>query len=191
MLASRGTPLGRQVALDLVRAEAWRADWQLRAAAILDGSHEWQFRRSALGPVVVRACERFAAGSRVNGIDLAPDVSDWSASAVLDEEAVICAVAGAVIATAGLTEGAASRSLSVAIGGAKDDSLTVTVAEDGVTPPAGVDRFFDVKWSERPGGWLAAVAAVTVRAVAERHNGQATLLDRNGRGTALQFSLSR
>jgi len=192
MLAGRGTPLGRQVALDLVRAEAWRADWQLRAAAILDGSHEWQFRRSALGPVVVRACERFAAGSRVNGIDLAPDVSDWSASAVLDEEAVICAVAGAVIATAGLTEGTASRSLSVAIGGAKDDRLTVTVAEDGVTPPAGIDRrFFDVKWSERPGGWLAAVAAVTVKAVAERHNGQAALLDRNGRGIALQFSLSR
>jgi hypothetical protein len=192
MLAGRGTPLGRQVALDLVRAEAWRADWQLRAAAILDGSHEWQFRRSALGPVVVRACERFAAGSRVNGIDLAPDVSDWSASAVLDEEAVLCAVAGAVIATAGLTEGAASRSLSVAIGGANDDRLTVTVAEDGVAPPAGIERrFFDVKWSERPGGWLAAVAAVTVRAVAERHNGQAALLNRNGRGTALQFSLSR
>ena len=192
MLAGRGTPLGQQVALGLVRAEAWRADWQLRAAAILDGSHGWQFRRSALGPVVVRACERFAAASRLNGIDLALDVSDWSASAVVDEEAVICAVAGAVIATAGLTEGGASRSLSVAVGGSKDDRLTVTVAEDGVTPPAGIDwRFFDVKWSERPGGWLAAVAAVTVKAVAERHNGQAVLLDRNGRGTALQFTFSQ
>jgi len=104
----------------------------------------------------------------------------------------MCAVAGAVIATTGLTEGAASRFLSVAIGGAEDDRLAVTVTEDGVTPPAGIDRrFFDVKWSERPGGWLAAVAAVTVKAVAERHNGRASLLDRNGRGTALQFSLSR
>jgi hypothetical protein len=128
----------------------------------------------------------------LNGIELALDVSDWSASVVLDEEAVICAVAGAVMATAGLSEGAVSRSLSVAVGSSKDDRLAVTVAEDGVTPPAGIDRrFFDVKWSERPGGWLAAVAAVTVKAVAERHNGEAALLDRKGRGSALQFTFSQ
>jgi len=192
MLAGRGTPLGQQVALGLVRAEAWRADWQLRAAAILDGSHEWQFHRCSVGPLVVRACERFAASSRLNGIDLALDVADWSASAMLDEEAVICAVAGAVMATAGLSEGAASRSLSVAVGRSKDDRLAITVAEDGVSPPAGIDRrFFDVKWSERPGGWLAAIAAVTVQAVAERHNGEAALLDRKGRGSALQLTFSQ
>jgi hypothetical protein len=192
MLTGRATPLGRQVALGLVRAEAWRAGWQLRAAAILDGSHAWQFRRSALGPVVARACEEFAEASRLNDIDLALDVSDWKASAVLDEQAVIRAVAGAVIATAGLAAGSGSRSLTVAVGVSKDDRLTVSVAEDGVTPPADLDRrFFDVTWPERPGGWLAAIAAVTVKAVAERHNGQAVLLDRNGRGSALQFSLGR
>jgi hypothetical protein len=189
MLADRGTPLGRQVALGLVRAEAWRADWQLRAAAILDGSHEWQFHRCAFAPLVVRACERFAVWSRLNGLDLALDVSDWSASAMLDEEAVIAAVAGAVMATAGLSEGASSLSLSVAVGRSKEDRLAVTVAGDGVTSPAGIDRhFFDVKWQERPGGWLSAIAAATVKAVAERHNGQAVLLDRVGRASALQVT---
>jgi hypothetical protein len=192
ILAGRGTPLGQKVALGLVRAEAWRADWQLRAAAILDGSHQWQFRRCALGPLVARACERFAASSRLNGIALALDLSDWSVSAALDEEAVICAVAGAVMAVAGLSEGAASRSLSVTVDRTKDDRLAVTVAEDGITPPVGLDhRFFDLKWAERPGGWLATIAAVTVKSVAERHNGQAVLLDRKGRGSALQFTFSQ
>jgi hypothetical protein len=189
MLAGRGTPLGRQVALDLVRAEAWRADWQLRAAAILDGSHEWQFRRLAVGPVVVRACERFAAGSRLNGIDLAPDVSDWSASAVLDEEAVICAVAGAVIATAGLTEGAASRSCRLPLAGRRTIGSRSRWRRTASRLGWLFCRLFEVQVTRHKELQSKARQFSQSTRILEASRGK--ILDRNGRGTALQFSLSR
>ena len=192
MLTGRATPMAQQVALDLIRAEAWRADWQLQAAAILDGTHAWQFRRCSIGTVIVRACERFAAESRLNGVELTPDVSDWGTSALVDEEAVMCAVTGAVLATAGLTDRAGVRSMTIGLSRSKDGHFTIDVAQDTFAPPAGIDReFFDWQWSDRPGGWQATLAAVTVKAVAERHRGHAALLDRNGRGSALQFSLAQ
>src|SRR5262249_9024405 len=49
-----GSPLVRRVALDLIRAAAWRAAWQVRAAAVLDQTHRWQFRPRFVGAVLSR-----------------------------------------------------------------------------------------------------------------------------------------
>jgi hypothetical protein len=192
MLGGRGASMAQKVALDLVRAETWRAAWQLQAATILDGTHDWQFRRCVLGATIARVCEGFAPESRLKGITLSPDVADWNLAAILDESAVVCAVTGAVIATAGLIDGAAATAISVAVTRADETRLTIDVAQDGTAPANSVDgRFFDEQWFERPGGWPAAIGAATALAVTRRHQGDAILLTREGRGSTVRLTFAR
>jgi len=182
--------MAQKIALDLLRAETWRASWQLGAAAILNNTHTWQFRRSVLGPMVARVCDGFASESRLKGIVLTQEVPDWNLSAVIDEDAVICALTGAIIATAGLTEGAGAPVITVAGGRSDDGQLTIDIAQDLVAPAADIEsRFFDPRWSDRPGGWPATIGAAMAKAVTQRHRGDALLLARDERGSTLRLTL--
>ena len=104
MASDDGSPMVRRVALDLIRAAAWRAAWQMRAAAVLDQTHRWQFRPRLLGAVLARVRDGFAADGRLRGVAVALNVADWNLTGDLDEEALVAGVSGAVVATAGLLE---------------------------------------------------------------------------------------
>ncbi len=190
MLAGDISPMTRRVALDLVRAEAWRASWQLRTAAILEGIHEWRFKSLPLGYLVRQACDGFSSEGRLRAIDLRVNLVDGDPSADLDEGALICGVTGAVMAVAGLLgSGDASQQVTLAVRRWPGEALAVEIAQDVVSPASGVaDRFFDRTWSDRPGGWNATIGAAVAQAVAERHGGEAAFLT-DGRGSTVRLTL--
>jgi hypothetical protein len=49
-------------------------------------------------------------------------------------------------------------------------------------------RFFDLSWSDRPGGAAAAIGAAAARAVAERHGGDATFVAGAAPGSTVRLT---
>jgi hypothetical protein len=189
MAAGAVTPMARRVALDLVRAEAWRASWQLAASEILDDLHEWRFRPLHLGSLVRQASDGFASECRLRSVGLRLTLVDGDASAEFDEDAIICAVTGAVVATADLVGGGDAPEVAVTLRRWNSDALAVEIAQDVVSPPPIVaERFFDSAWLERPGGWTATMGATVAQIVAERHGGEAVFLA-DGHGSTVRLVL--
>ena len=139
MLVDRGTPMAQKIALDLLGAEIRRAGWQLRATAILENRHAWHFRRSMLGSVIARACDELAIESHFTGIELTKNISDWNVAAAIDEEAVLCALTGAILATAGLAEHVDARAITVSISGTAERPA-IDVTQTGVALLSGIGR---------------------------------------------------
>ena len=192
LLAGHGSPMARRLALDLVLAEAWRAAWQLRASAILAGAHRWQFKPALLGSVLARVRDGFAAEGRLRGIDLKVNVADWNTSADIDEDALVAALCGAVVATAGLIGDVESPQLTLVARRTDGKSIAVEITQDTVAAGSSVaNRFFDAAWSDRPGGRAAAIGAAVAHAVAEGHAGEAAFVSGVGRGTAVRLTLGR
>ena len=68
----------------------------------------------------------------------------------------------------------------------------VEVTQDEASLPAGARaRFFDSTWTDRPGGWTAAIGAAVARAVAQHHGGEAALVPAGKRGTTLRLTFTR
>lgn len=192
LLSGDASAMARRIALDLVQAEAWRASWQLRAAAILRNTHRWNFRSTILSSVLGRVRDGFAAERRLRGIDLKLDVVDWNVAAHLDEEAVVCGVSGAIVASAGVLAGLDDPQVMLAVRRADGKALTVEITQDAVVLDASVvDRFFDPTWSDHPGGRAAVIGAAAARAVAERHGGDASLSVGLGAGSTVRLTLGR
>jgi hypothetical protein len=187
-----GSPLVRRVALDLIRSAAWRASWQVRASAVLDQTHRWQFRPRLVGAVLSRVRDGFAADGRLRGVEVTMQVADWNATLDLDEEALVAAVAGAVIATSGVMEGIESPRVVVTARPMGESDLVIDVSQDAVTvDPADAERFFDASRPDRLGGRLAAIGASAARVVAQRHAGDAVLVSDAGRGSTVRLTLRR
>ena len=191
MASDDGSPIVRRVALDLIRAAAWRASWQMRAATVLDQTHRWQFRPRLVGSVVSRVRDGFAADARLRGVEVAMHVPDWNAAADLDEEALVAAVSGAVVAIAGLMEGVESPQIHITARAASESDLILEVTQDaGAIDPADGDRFFDPTRPDRIGGRVAALGAAVARAVAQRHAGEAAFVA-DARGCTVRLTLRR
>ena len=187
-----GSPLVRRVALDLIRASAWRASWQMRAAAVLDHSHHWQFRPRLVGAVLSRVRDGFAADGRLRGVEVAMHVADWNAAAELDEEALVAAVSGAIVATAGLMDGVESPRISISARTTGESTVTIDVTQDQV-PVDGdeAERFFEMAKPDRGGGRSAATGAAAALLVAQRHAGDAVFVADGGRGSTVRLTLRR
>jgi hypothetical protein len=191
-LTGKGSAIANRVALDLVKAEAWRASWQLRATAILEGLYVWRYKPVSIGPLLTRVRDGFAAESRLSGIGLRLNPGDSSVSADADEEGVVCGVTGAVIATAGLMEGLETPEITLTARGSTGKGVTIDVAQDAVSVPGTVvGRFLDGRWSDRPGGWLAAIGAGAAKVMADNHSGESLFLPRDGRGSTVRLTLGR
>jgi len=186
-----GSPTVRRVALDLIRAAAWRAAWHLRAAAVLDQTHRWQFRPRLLGAVLARVRDGFAADGRLSGVGVTLNVADWNLSGDFDEEALVAGVAGAVVATAGLMDAVDSPHVSIVVHAADGADVAIDVMQDAVNVDrADADAFFEPARPDRLGGQLAATGAALARAVARRHAGDATFEADAGRGSTVRLTLA-
>jgi hypothetical protein len=187
-----GSPAVRRVALDLIRAAAWRAAWQMRAASVIDQTHRWQFRPRLLGAILSRVHDGFAADRRLSGVDVTLHVADWNATADLDEEALAAAVCGAVVAIVGLMDGVESPRVALRVRAPEDSTLTIEVAQDAVVVDAAdADRFFDATRPDELGGRLAAIGANAARVVARRHAGDAMFVVDAVRGGTVRLTLGR
>jgi hypothetical protein len=192
LLGAARSPMAQRAGTDVVRAHAWRAAWLLRANAIVGGTHRSQFRARSLSSVLGQLREGFAAECRMTEFALQVHAAEYEATVTIDEPALVAGLTGAVLAMLGLAaqaEGAVVKVTAVTLTG---ELRTIEVSADDVVVRAHTSaRFFDTSWSDRPGGWLAGLAAATAKAVAAQHGGDATFVARERRGGVLRLTLNR
>jgi hypothetical protein len=193
LLSEEASPMARRQHVALIQAEAWRASWLVQAHAIIGGQHCSDVRPRQLGPMLERIRQGFAAESRLSGVPINLRTSDWSASVAVDEGVIVAAIAGGLFATLGLIGGRESAGpVRVTVEALAGELRTIEIAQDDVEAPAVASlRFFDLDWSDRPGGWLSAMGAATARAVARQHGGHAALLLGERRGTVVRLNLTQ
>jgi hypothetical protein len=192
LLASEPTAVARQVSLDLIRHQAWRAAWLLRAHAILDGATTARPRSRRLAALLTQWRDTLSPECRLFQIGLDVQASDWAATVEVDEPLLMAGVTGGVLATLGLvgqTDWAVVR-LSATEHEGQLRRIDITQEEMSADDETR-RRFFDAAWTSRPGGWTAALGAATARAVAVLHGGDATLEPTGRRGTRLTLTFGR
>jgi hypothetical protein len=189
LLAGDPSAVARQVSLDLIRLQAWRAAWLLQAHGLLAGGYQPRTRARRLGALLTQIRDGLAAECRLTRVGLDVRASDWNAAVDIDEHVVSAGVTGAILATLGLVgqpEWAMIRVTAVESQGALT-SIDVMQEEIGVDADTR-RRFFDASWSDRPGGWVSGVGAATARAAAALAGGDATLESAGRRGSTLRMT---
>jgi hypothetical protein len=192
LLGNRGLSTSRRVAVDVIRSEAWRASWLLKAEAVGAGQARGDGKLRLLGSMLERVREGFRPESRLSSVELQVVVPDWNVSAVVDEECLVTGLTGAVVATLGLVEDAAGAEVTLIATSSLGGSLGIDVAQDVTTiSPEIVSRFFDPAWTDRPGGRSALLGALSAKAAAQQHGGDAIFLARDRRGSTLRLTLDQ
>lgn len=192
LLSSDVSPLARRMSAELIRSQAWRASWLLRASALLDGRHRGQSRTRAIGTLLEQLRQGLMPECRLAGATLHLQASDWNTPVVIDEAAVIAGVTAAVFATLGMAGQGDNLAIRVALETGGGELRQVEVTQDDIAAAPGASlRFFDSTWGDRPGGWSAGLAALTVRSAAQQLGGSAVFLPGERRGTTIRLNLSR
>ena len=192
LLAADTSPVARRVSLDLVRSHAWRAAFLVRAHALLEGTHRGVVRARPIGSVLGHVRDGFAPECRLVNVALHVHAADWNAVVSIDESAMASALTGAIVATIGLLGEPDGATIKVSAAASGGELRTIEVAQDEIGVPAAAgQRFFDPTWTDRPGGWSAALGATTARAVAQQHGGEAVLAVAGKRGTTIRLTFGR
>ena len=192
MLAAETSVVARRVSVDLVRSHAWRAAFLVKAAALLDNGPRGAIRPRPLSTLLQHVRDGFAPECRLTTFGLHVHAPDWNALVSVDEPAVVLALTGAVIATLGILGPPEGSTIKLSAAASAGELRVVEVTQDEASLPAGVtQRIFDPTWTDRPGGWTAAIGAAVARAVAQHHGGEAALVAAGKRGTTLRLSFTR
>ena len=195
LLAGDSSPLTRRVSLDLIKAQAARAAWLLRAQSVVAGAApELAPRTSQVGVLLGQLRDRLAAECRLVGVGL-QIATESNASVTVDEGALSLGVTGAVVALLPFMSGTENTFIRIEAiveeDGDEDDLQAIEVSQDTVTLSATArQRFFDADWQERPGGWLAATGAVVAMATAERLGGRGSLSTGARRGCTIRLGFA-
>ncbi len=188
MLSADPSPLARRVSLDLIKAQAARAAWLLRAHTLgIAADPDAAPRTRPVGALLAQLRDRVSAECRLVGLSLHVATDDQT-PVTIDESTFIVGLTGAVIALAGVAghgEGGTIRIHPIVSDG---ELQAVEISEDAA-PLAGASlaRFFDAAWTDRPGGWLGAMGAATARTAADRLGGAASVAALDRRGAVVKF----
>lgn len=187
-LLSGGSPLTNAVAADLVKAEAARALQLLTANRVLGNELPVSRLKVPVKAVVERAMQMTAAERRLRSAEILVSFDGARDAAVRgDEELLASAVAGLVMATAGLV---GERGGPAAItASARQDRVYFSVAQTSLSvPDSWIERTFDAPWpaTAAPLGNLSLMQAA--KRIAELHGGQASAAS-TGEGTTFTIAL--
>lgn len=200
MLAAETSAVARRVSVDLVRSHAWRAAFLVRGTSLLEsgpldvarGRPGGAIRPRPLSGILQQVRDGFAPECRLSTFGLHVHAPDWNAVVSVDEPATVLALTGAVIATLGILGPPEGSLIKVSAAASAGELRLVEVTQDeAALPPGLAARFFDPSWTDRPGGWTAAIAAAVARVVAQHHGGEASLVAAGKRGTTLRLSFTR
>lgn len=190
MLAAETSPLARRVGLELVRAQAWRAAWLLKASMIVDGRHSGTVRPTPIGSMLEQLRQGLAPECRLAGVALHVQASDANAMVAVDVPLLSAGVTGAVLATLGLMGEADGAAVRVSFEVSGHDVRSVEVTQDLVSVPAAAGlRLFDPSWADRPGGWVAGMGALSARGAAQHAGGSAVFVPGDRRGSTIRLNL--
>ncbi|HUF48844.1 MAG TPA: hypothetical protein VMM93_13585 [Vicinamibacterales bacterium] len=191
LLSTDQSPMARRVNVDLIRAEAWRAAWMLRADSLLSGAHRGRLQPRDLGALFAQMRDGFAPECRLNGLTLHLRVPAWGTVVPVDETALVAGVSGAVVWTLSLVGRVDGAVITVVAGVTGGHLETIEVSQDvaattttGRPSPGGTGH---------PGGdeFAAALGASVAKAAAELHHGDAAFLVGDGRRSTVRFTFKR
>jgi hypothetical protein len=189
ILAAPASRLTQSVAANLIRAEVWRAACLLQASRVMRG--EVSVRRTPVSAqaVVDRVLTSIEPERRLRGVvlDVGIDLADSRIQA--DEELLVVAVSGLLMATFGLVGDRAGARVGLTAHRGTGGAVTCAVTQDLVSAaPA---------WGSAPGervalhrseGGMAAVAVVGARRVVEGCDGRLSV-DAGDRGTRIELTI--
>lgn len=184
LLTDRDAVLRDRVALDLVRTEVHRAGRLVQSLTVLGQDPALAETRVSLAAAFEQVVEGFVPEQRLSGITLQIDPADGSPHVHADPEWLAVGLSGALGGMLALVQPARSAALRVRIGASgSGSSVMLEIEQQAVTVPAwALGRFFDAQWTDRPGGFQAAVELAAAHRVAELHHGgiEAVPGDRGG-----------
>ena len=191
LLADRDTALRDRVALDLVRTEVHRAGRLVRCLTAISQDPSLSETDVSLSSAFEQVVDGFAPERRLSGATIGIELADGPFQLRGDPDWLAVGLAGALGGMLALVQGAKAPVLSVRVStSGTRASLMLEITQQAVTVPAwALGRFFDLTWSDRPGGYQAAVEFAAARKVAELHRGGAEVIpgDRGGCRLLLLF----
>lgn len=178
LLGDRETALRDRVALDLVRTEVHRAGRLVRCLSALTQEPSGSEAALSLAAAFQQVVDGFAPERRLSGAAITVDVAEGPLQMRGDPDWLAVGLSGALGGMLALVHGASNPALQVRVAGAGTSaSLMLEISQHAVTVPAwALGRFFDLTWTERPGGYQAAAELAAARRIAERHRGGAEVI---------------
>ncbi len=189
LLGERDAVLRDRVALDLVRTEVHRATRLVRCLSALTTDVPLAVAPVSLASALDQALESFAAERRLSGANLVVEREEGPFDVRADPDWLAAALSAAVGGMLALVQTGRNPALAVRVARSAR-GLTVEITQQSVSVPAwAIARFFDVAWSDRPGGYQAGVELAAARKLAERHGGgaEAAAAEHGGCRLVLQF----
>jgi ParB-like nuclease domain len=184
LLSERDTALRDRVALDLVRTEVHRAGRLVQGLRLLAQDPALSETGVSLVSAFDQVAEGFLPERRLSGVSLTIEPADGAHRVHADPEWLAAGLSGALGGMLALVQTARSAALTVKISSsASGSSVVLQIEQSAVTVPAwGIGRFFDTEWTDRPGGFQAAIELAAARRVAELHHGSLDIVagDRSG-----------
>jgi len=174
LLAAPASDLTRRVAVDLIRAEVWRAMSLLEAAEILRHDPSQGQSSCSARRLVTMVVDRAESERRLRGCTLHTECDIPESLLVAGAPAALqTALAGMLLASFAAAEGRPGAQIALAASLDATRQIAFTVSTVGMTwPPEGESRAFDPTWTDRPGGVAACVWLLAARTIAEAHGGR-------------------
>jgi hypothetical protein len=191
LLPDRERPLREQVATELIRAESRRASRLLRGLAVLAEDPPIANRSVGLRALVERTVALMQPERRLADVDVIIEPGTEDVRVPGDEALLALALAGALAAMQAVVQkGTGGRITCTWRHDPARAMVRVEIAQSAVTLPVRwLGRFFDLAWTERPGGYGAAIDALAAKRIAELHNGTAAISARDEGGCTLRLEL--
>ena len=186
LLASDPSPIARRVAIDLIRAETWRASWAIRAHALLKNPERVRQAPCDLAVLLADVREGFAAECRLAGMSLELDLPAWGTTVSADQAVLTVGVAGAVIWALGHNAPGEVAVVSVHadVTGGRLASLEVSHRPADGAPPQRRSQREPVSSDE----WAAELGASAARVAARLHGAEASFLAGDGPASTVRFT---
>jgi ParB/RepB/Spo0J family partition protein len=191
LLSLRDRPLRDRVAIDLMRVEVQRAALLSAGLSVL-----------AEDPVLARShvdvpalLERVVAGMApertLAGFQVIVAHDEPVPAVHVDPRLLAVALGGGLAAMRAITERACEAVLRCSVGAEPDrNAVVIEISQTAVTFPASrLARFFDLAWSERPGGYRAAIGMLAARRITELHAGRTDMCAGDEGGCTLRLEL--
>jgi hypothetical protein len=179
----------RRLAADLLQVHTGRAAWLSGANTLLEGSPRGTITGKAIGALLLQVRESLATECRMAGVALHLDVDDWNARGLVYETEFKLGVAGAIRALLAALPDVESAVIRMNATVTDEALQVIEISQDVVQMPAASGRFFDLTWTDRPGGWMAAFAASVARAFVQRDGGSAVFVPGDRRGGTIRLVL--
>lgn len=173
LLSERGKSLRERAALELMRAEARRIAWLVEGLNLLTAEPLVARRELRAGPLLEQVVSVLEPELRLLGVDLSLEIGEPGFTVRADERLLSLGFAGAIRSVLAVFHSTNGGRLDVRLKVAGSGPCQLLeVSQDLVTLPTSVlSRLFDLTWTDRPGGYPAAVALSVARRVAELHGG--------------------